>query len=212
MLPALARLCDRAMRGHPVMELGLAHLTALDLPPPELIKAAGRAGFRSVGLRVHPAMPGAVSYPTRIGSQAHRELADILKSEGVRLNEIECFQLTPDVDVRRFEPLLAAGADLGAVAVTMSGDDPDERRLTTQFRRPLRSRTTIRSSRRYRIHALAPCRNIAAGGNDRPRRRKVERVDPRRCTSSEPVGRHAGRTEFDTGDFSARRPALRCGG
>ena len=78
-------------------------------------------------------MPGAVSYPTRAGSQAHRELADILKSEGVRLNEIECFQLTPDVDVRRFEPLLAAGADLGAAAVTISGDDPDERRLTANF-------------------------------------------------------------------------------
>jgi sugar phosphate isomerase/epimerase len=123
------------MQEHPLMALGLAHLTALDLPPAELIKAAGRAGFRSVGLRVHPAMPGGIVYPTQVGSRAHRELADILKSEGVRLNEIECFQLTPDVDIRSFEPLLAAGADLGAAAVTISGDDPDNSRLTANVAR-----------------------------------------------------------------------------
>jgi sugar phosphate isomerase/epimerase len=117
------------------MLLGLAHLTALDLAPPELIKAAARAGFGSVGLRVHPAMRGAVSYPTRAGSQPHRELAGILKSEGMRLHEIECFQLTPDVDVARFEPLLEAGANLGAAAVTISGDDPDNTRLTANFAR-----------------------------------------------------------------------------
>ena len=32
--------------------LSLAHLTALDLPPPELIRVAGRIGFRTVGLRL----------------------------------------------------------------------------------------------------------------------------------------------------------------
>ncbi|AZO79100.1 MULTISPECIES: TIM barrel protein [unclassified Bosea (in: a-proteobacteria)] len=112
---------------------GLAHLTALELSPPELVREAAGAGFVSIGLRVHPAMPGGVAYPLRVGSWAQRELRTILASEGVRLNEIEFIQLTPGLDIRSFAPLLEAGAELGAAAVTVSGDDADRVRLTASF-------------------------------------------------------------------------------
>lgn len=113
--------------------LGLAHLTALELSPPELAKEAASAGFAAIGLRVHPAMAGGVAYPLRTGSRAQRELRTILASEGLRLNEIEFIQLTPGLDIPSFAPMLEAGAELGAVAVTVSGDDADRARLTASF-------------------------------------------------------------------------------
>lgn len=113
--------------------LGLAHLTALELSPPELAREAASAGFASIGLRIHPAMAGGVAYPIRSGSWAQRELRTILASEGVRLNEIEFIQLTPGLDITAFAPLLEAGAELGASAVTVSGDDADRLRLTASF-------------------------------------------------------------------------------
>lgn len=113
--------------------LGLAHLTALELPPPGLAREAARAGFASIGLRVHPAMAGGVAYPIRTGSGEQRELRAILASEGVRLNEIEFIQLTPGLDIASFAPLFEAGADLGARAVTVSGDDADSKHLAASF-------------------------------------------------------------------------------
>ncbi|MGX1787905.1 sugar phosphate isomerase/epimerase family protein [Bosea sp. NPDC055332] len=113
--------------------LGLAHLTALDLAPRALITEAARCGFRSVGLRVHPATVGGAAYPTRVGTWSHRELAHVLRSEGMRLNEIEFIQITPGIEIGAYEPLFEAGTDLGAASVTVSGDDPDTARLTANF-------------------------------------------------------------------------------
>jgi sugar phosphate isomerase/epimerase len=114
-------------------DLGLAHLTALDLAPMALVPAAVRAGFSFIGLRVIPATAGGPAYPTRVGTDAHRDLKQCLANEGVRLNEIEFVQLTPDVDIPALAGLFEAAADLGAVAVTASGDDDDAGRLTAHF-------------------------------------------------------------------------------
>jgi len=115
------------------MVLGLAHLTALDLSPPALVAEAARAGFASVGLRVVPATPGGPAYPTRVGTEAHRALKQILAAEGVRVSDIEFIQLTPDIDVQAFAGMFEAAADLGAISVTVSGDDRDHARLTAHF-------------------------------------------------------------------------------
>ncbi|CAH1672330.1 Xylose isomerase [Hyphomicrobiales bacterium] len=116
-----------------MIHLGLAHLTALELPPPELAREAARAGFRSIGLRVHPALTGGIAYPLAAGTQAQREFAALLMSEGLRLNEIEFVQITPEIDVPSFAPMFEVGAALGAAAVTVSGDDPDGARLAANF-------------------------------------------------------------------------------
>ncbi|MGY3390782.1 sugar phosphate isomerase/epimerase [Bradyrhizobium sp. USDA 3311] len=114
-------------------DLGLAHLTALDLAPVALVAEAAHAGFRFIGLRVIPVTAGGPAYPTRIGTDAHRELKRSLAGEGVRLNEIEFVQLTPRIDIPPLASLFEAAADLGAVAVTASGDDDDPVRLTAHF-------------------------------------------------------------------------------
>jgi sugar phosphate isomerase/epimerase len=116
-----------------MMDLGLAHLTALELAPTALVPEAARAGFSFIGLRVIPATANGPAYPTRVGTDAHRALKQLLADEGVRLNEIEFVQLTPDIDIPALAGLFEAAADLGAVAVTASGDDDDSARLTAHF-------------------------------------------------------------------------------
>jgi sugar phosphate isomerase/epimerase len=115
------------------VELGLAHLTALELAPIALVVEAVRVGFRSVGLRVIPVTVGGPAYPTRVGTDAHRALKHVLVNDGVRLNDIEFIQLTPDIDISSFTALFESAADLGAASVTASGDDDDQNRLTAHF-------------------------------------------------------------------------------
>lgn len=116
-----------------MIPLGIAHLTALELPPAELVVQAGRAGFKSVGFRVNQAAPNTPCYPLPAGSQALRDVRDLLWSEGVTVNEVEFIPITPEIDVASFRPMFESGAELGAVSVTVSGDDPDFGRLTANF-------------------------------------------------------------------------------
>ena len=67
---------------HVLTPLGLAHLTALELPPPDLARQAARAGFQAVGFRLHPPMTGGIAYPSRSGTRAHHELRHLLAGEG----------------------------------------------------------------------------------------------------------------------------------
>jgi sugar phosphate isomerase/epimerase len=113
--------------------LGVAHLTALELAPDVLVREAARAGFSSVGLRLHPAMAGGIAYPLAPGSPALQQLKTTLDGEGVVVNEIEFVELKPAVDVAGLASLLEAGAQLGARCLTVSGDDPEHSRLTENF-------------------------------------------------------------------------------
>jgi sugar phosphate isomerase/epimerase len=114
-------------------ELGLAHLTALQLAPATLVAEAARAGFAAVGLRFIAATTDGPAYPTKAGTEAHRALKRVLIGEGVRVSDIELVQLKPSLDVSLLASCLEAGADLGATAVIASGDDPDRPRLTARF-------------------------------------------------------------------------------
>lgn len=113
--------------------LGVAHLTALELAPIEWVREAARAGFSSVGLRLHPAMAGGIAYPLMPGSQALQQLKTTLDAEGVAVNEIEFVELTPLVNVTALASLLESGAQLGARCLTVSGDDPEHSRLADNF-------------------------------------------------------------------------------
>jgi sugar phosphate isomerase/epimerase len=116
-----------------VTELGLAHLTALQLAPATLVAEAARAGFAAVGLRFIPATTDGPAYPTQVGTEAHRALKRVLIGEGVRVCDIELVELKPNLDLSLLASCLEAGADLGATAVIASGDDPDQPRLTAHF-------------------------------------------------------------------------------
>ncbi|MGY4494140.1 sugar phosphate isomerase/epimerase [Pseudomonas sp. TE3610] len=113
------------------MALGVAHLTALQLAPADLVRQAAGAGFSAVGLRLHPAMAGGVCYP--LDAVARRNLKALLDGEGMGVSDIEFVELTPQVHIDALVPLLEAGADLGASSLTVSGDDTQFSRLTDHY-------------------------------------------------------------------------------
>lgn len=49
--------------------VGIAHFSAIQLPPQQFVRHAAVAGFNSVGLRLHPAFPGAPYYKLPQGSR-----------------------------------------------------------------------------------------------------------------------------------------------
>jgi sugar phosphate isomerase/epimerase len=116
-------------------DLSVAHLTALELPPVGLVRAAARAGFRAVGLRTRAATPEGPAYLTQPGGRLHAALRAALRAEGVRVSEVELVQLTQGFDPQEIRPMLESGADLGAVAVNVTGDDPDPGRLAESLAR-----------------------------------------------------------------------------
>ncbi|WP_321870057.1 sugar phosphate isomerase/epimerase family protein [Burkholderia ubonensis] len=119
----------------PPVPLALAHLTALDVPPPELVTLASAAGYAAVGLRLYPAFAGSRFYSLPAGSAAIREVRQRLDDTGVTINDIEFIGIGAEFDVAALDPLLDTGAELGARCLSVCGDDPDRARLTANFAR-----------------------------------------------------------------------------
>jgi sugar phosphate isomerase/epimerase len=114
-------------------KLAVAHLTALELAPPEWVRQAARAGFDAVGLRLNPTSAGAISYPSSAGSGAHLALRRILADEGVTVHDVEFISVLPNIDIASYASMFDAAADLGAHCVTVSGDDSDAARLAANL-------------------------------------------------------------------------------
>lgn len=117
----------------PGRRFALAHLTVLDLPPPEVISVAAATGCTEAGLRLLPVAPGATAYPLMEDAALMRETLARMADTGVRVADLEIVMLRPDTDVATFLPFLEAGAKLGAKHVLVAGYDADEQRLTANF-------------------------------------------------------------------------------
>lgn len=103
-------------------ELSAIHLTALDLPPAELVPAARRAGYAAVGLRIHPIVPGSVAYPFEPGSAELIAFRQLLADEGMRVQGVDSFGLTDKTDPSGFARLFEACGELGIRSMCVSGD------------------------------------------------------------------------------------------
>jgi sugar phosphate isomerase/epimerase len=109
--------------------IGVAHFSAIQLPPSQFVRHAAKAGFQSVGLRLHPAFPGAPYYELSQGSKAASEFRGLLDSEGMKVFDIEFFIIGADFDIASVEHIIAAAADIGAKRLSTCGDDVDRQRL-----------------------------------------------------------------------------------
>lgn len=109
--------------------LGVAHFSAIQLSPSELVTHAAKAGFNAVGLRLHPAFPGAPYYELPQNSGAAAEFRTVLDGEGMKVVDIEFFILGPDFNAALVEHIVAAAADIGAKSLSACGDDGDRGRL-----------------------------------------------------------------------------------
>ncbi|MDE2364392.1 MAG: sugar phosphate isomerase/epimerase [Hyphomicrobiales bacterium] len=111
----------------------LAYLTAAPLSPPDVVALAAELGYGAVGLRALPAAPGGDFDPLLADKALVRETIARIRDTGVGVFDVEIVRLAADFAVKRFEPFLELCGELGAKAVLVAGDDPDEARLTASF-------------------------------------------------------------------------------
>lgn len=111
----------------------LAHLTLLDLPPPQLIAVAALAGYQQIGIRLLPASPGGASYPLMHDAGALADTLAGMRDTGVGVFDLEIVRLGAAFRASELEPFFEVGARLGAKAMLVAGDDPDEGRLIASF-------------------------------------------------------------------------------
>lgn len=113
--------------------LSLAHLTAIDLAPPALIRAAAEAGYDAVGLRLIRVTDTSPGYPLMDDPEAMRETRAALRDTGLRVHDIEFLKIEPETDIAALESFLDAGAELGASEVITAPYDPDLSRLAARL-------------------------------------------------------------------------------
>ncbi|SCW41259.1 Sugar phosphate isomerase/epimerase [Rhizobium mongolense subsp. loessense] len=113
--------------------LGVAHFSAIDVEPAKFVSMAAVAGFSSVGLRLHPAFPGAPYYELPAGSDTARDVKARMDGEGISLYDIEFVVIGPDFDAAYLTSMLEGASALGARRLSVCGDDPDRGRLIANF-------------------------------------------------------------------------------
>jgi len=110
--------------------LSLAHLTVLDLAPPEMIRVAARCGYQTVGLRLIAVTDTTPGYSLMDDASLMRETKKAMQDEGVGVFDIEFLKITPETEVEALEELIVAGAELGAKHLITAPYDPDLNRLS----------------------------------------------------------------------------------
>ncbi len=110
----------------------LAHLTVLDLAPPQMVTLAARVGYQAIGVRLLPATPGGAAYLLDDPAML-RETVAASRDTGVQIFDLEIIRLEPTTDVSSFTRFFETGAALGAKAILTAGNDPDESRLTDTY-------------------------------------------------------------------------------
>lgn len=113
--------------------ISLAYLTSAPLDPPGQIALAARLGYQAVGLRVLPAVPGGPCSPLIEDPALMRETRTRIRETGVPVLDMEIVRIGPDFRRDAFQPFLDACSAVGARAILVAGDDPDEARLTASF-------------------------------------------------------------------------------
>lgn len=113
--------------------LSLDHLTIIEATPLELIQAAAAGGFEQVGLRIVRPTAAAAIVEVIGQPQLQRDLKALMASTGVSIGLVESIWLSSDTNPSDLEPALAAGAELGARYVLVSGNDSDEARLSANL-------------------------------------------------------------------------------
>lgn len=115
-----------------MVSLSVGQLTALEAQPAEFIHIAAEAGAQSVSVFVNSANPKAPFPETNADNLASVQQA--LRDTGLRVNNVECFMLTPYTVVENFRPALAVGQQLGAMGATTLVYDTDEERVLNNLR------------------------------------------------------------------------------
>lgn len=115
--------------------ISLAHLSAIDLPPHELIEVAATAGFDAVGLRLIRVTETSPGYPLMSDTAMMRATMAALRNTGICVNDIEFVKIEPATDIASLAHFLDAGAELGAKEVICAPYDLELNRLAENLGR-----------------------------------------------------------------------------
>ena len=116
-----------------ISEVGVDHLTLLDVSPPDFVSVAHGAGFACVSIRVRAVSPDEHPWPMDAGSPMLAETLRRLGDTGLQALGVEVVRLTPETTRADYEAALESGAELGARYVTVNGVDPDLERTKETF-------------------------------------------------------------------------------
>lgn len=114
-------------------EVGMDHLTMLDVSPPEMVTVAREAGFDAISPRVVASTPNEEPWPMTPGSLMLEETVRRLDDTGIRVLAVEVFRIGPGTRPGEYESAFEAGARLGARYVTVNSDDPELERARETF-------------------------------------------------------------------------------
>lgn len=113
--------------------LSLAHLTVIELTPPEAITAAAAAGYSHASLRLSPSSPNEAQHPMIGDKPMFRETVRRMADTGVQLLDFEILRINRDTRITDFFPVIETGARLGGKFVLVAGDVADEAFMTDKF-------------------------------------------------------------------------------
>jgi len=112
----------------------LVHLTNIACPPPEMIRVAAKAGFDAVSLRTIPmGLKGEKPYDIAKNPQLLAETRKAAKETGIQLHDTENARIANGVNVKDYEPALAAAAELGIRHILSNIWTDDKAFYTEQF-------------------------------------------------------------------------------
>lgn len=114
-------------------DYSLAHLTAMALPPVDLIEVAARTGYTYVGLRLSRVTDAEPLYPLITSKTAMAATKARLAATGVKVWDVELARMDPSHDAESYIPMLEATAELGAKHVIGQLPDPNRERAHERF-------------------------------------------------------------------------------
>ncbi|HUO20950.1 MAG TPA: sugar phosphate isomerase/epimerase [Caulobacteraceae bacterium] len=129
---AAARRLPRGAKRHKPA-YSLAQLTALPYAPPDLLALAARTGYQFAGVRVTEVTPGGPHWPLDKDKALLRATKAAIAATGVGVLDFEVFLLGPTTVVADYEPVIAAGAELGVKHLLTQCPDPDRSRAIDHF-------------------------------------------------------------------------------
>lgn len=105
--------------------IGIAQLSLLSVPPPQMVQIAAEAGFDFVGLRVRPVTDQEPVYDLQPGSPLLRQTLARMADTDVTVKDIEFLLLDGSDQRDAWMAMFEAGQALGADSLTVACADQD---------------------------------------------------------------------------------------
>ncbi|MFJ6411362.1 sugar phosphate isomerase/epimerase family protein [Terribacillus saccharophilus] len=102
-------------------KFSLAHLTALQVPPPEFIRMASRTGYDYASIRtIYMGLPGEPNYDLSTNKEMLEDTKKALKETGLKVWDIELVRVEEETDPVSLVPSFKIAQELGANHVIAS--------------------------------------------------------------------------------------------